>query len=148
LPLSGSDCPGILAARRIGKQHLPGVKVFIAGMVPESMTGPVRKFRPDHVLFLDAAEMRAPPGSIRIIRPSRIEANLVSTHVLPLTVLMDFIAKDTGAKVTLLGIQPVIPGESTGQGIFAKEILDRNLAEVLRALVAIISGSQTYPGLW
>jgi hydrogenase 3 maturation protease len=100
------DRLGLLAAEGVADLHLPGVKVFLAGTVPESMTGPIRRCRPDHVLFLDAAEMGVRPGTVAIVEPERIQATLFSTHVLPLSVLMEFLEKDAHTRVTLIGIEP------------------------------------------
>lgn len=100
------DRLGMYSAQEIEQKHLPGVEVFLAGTVPESVTGPLRRFGPDHVLFFDAADMGARPGTIAVIEPEQIHASLVSTHVLPLTVIMDYVERDSGAGVTLLGIQP------------------------------------------
>jgi hydrogenase 3 maturation protease len=105
-PLLPYDRLGMLAAEAIKGLDLPGVRVFLAGTVPESMTGPIRRFRPDHVLFLDAAEMGAPPGTVAIVEPEGIHATLFSTHVLPLSVLMEFLEKDARTRVTLIGIEP------------------------------------------
>ena len=35
-----------------------------AGPAPENFTGPLRRFRPDLVLLVDAAQMDAEPGTI------------------------------------------------------------------------------------
>ena len=51
--LSPLDCLGMRTAREIEGLGLPGVMVVLAGVLPESMTGPLRLFRPDVVLFLD-----------------------------------------------------------------------------------------------
>ena len=64
-----ADRLGMAAAREIEARHLPGVKVFFAGTVPESITGPIRRYRPEHVLFLDAAEMGERPGTIAVSTP-------------------------------------------------------------------------------
>ncbi|MDD1720029.1 MAG: hydrogenase maturation protease [Methanoregulaceae archaeon] len=104
--LSPVDRLGMDTAREIGKQQIPGVCVFCAGTVPESMTGPLRDFQPDHVIFIDAADMGEEPGTFAIVQPGKIQASLMSTHVLPLSVVMEFVEKDSGAKVTLVGIQP------------------------------------------
>ncbi|MDD1694724.1 MAG: hydrogenase maturation protease, partial [Methanoregula sp.] len=101
-----ADRLGMFAARQIEHNNLPGVKVFLAGTVPESITGPLRRYKPEHVLFLDAAEMGERPGTISVIAPGQIQASLVSTHVLPLSVVMDYIEREIGTGVTLLGIQP------------------------------------------
>ena len=64
---SAVDRLGMEAAREIELMHLPGVRIFFAGTVPESMTGSLREFHPDHVLLLDAADMSSPPGTVAVI---------------------------------------------------------------------------------
>ena len=118
--LSPLDCLGMKTAREIEEMCLPGVKVVLAGLLPESMTGPLRLFRPDVVLFLDAAEMGVRPGTIAIVEPGAIMAALFSVHVLPLSVVMEFVERDLGTEVILLGIQPDTArtrAVSPGQGI-------------------------------
>jgi hydrogenase 3 maturation protease len=104
--LSPVDRLGMVAAREVGNRHLPGVKVFLAGTVPESITGIIRRYKPDHVVVIDSADMGDLPGSVRVVKPKETKATLVASHVLPLSVVMDFIRCDMGAEVTLLGIQP------------------------------------------
>jgi hydrogenase 3 maturation protease len=132
--LSPVDRPGMYAAAKIARLHLPHVKVFPAGTVPESMTGPLREYKPDHVVFLDAAEMGALPGTISIIEPERTKASLVSSHVLPLSVVMEFIAEDTGARVTLLGIQPETSRRDDLHPFRGEELLRRNMAVIIEIL--------------
>ncbi len=124
------DRLGMEAAREIEGMHLLGVRVFFAGTVPESMTGPLREFHPDHVLLLDAADMGNPPGTIAIIDQERIPAGYFSTHALPLSAVMEFIENDSGAAVTLIGIQP---GMTSYDGVLYPEeqaLLHRNLTEL------------------
>lgn len=104
--LSPHDRLGMLAAKEIDGLHLPAVKVFLAGTVPESVTGPVRRYKPDHTVLLDAADMATRPGTVAIVKADEIQARLFSTHALPLSLVMEFLAKDTKAPVTLIGIQP------------------------------------------
>ena len=104
--LNVHDRLGMLAAKEVEGLHLPNVRVFLAGTVPESVTGPIRRFKPDAVLLLDAADMGARPGAVALVEPNEIRATLLSTHALPLSVVMEFLEKDTGARVSLVGIQP------------------------------------------
>ena len=104
--LNVHDRLGMIAAREVDGLHLPSVRVFLAGTVPESVTGPIRRYRPDAILLLDAADMGARPGTVALVEPKEIRANLLSTHALPLSVVMEFLEKDAGARVTLVGIQP------------------------------------------
>jgi hydrogenase 3 maturation protease len=121
------DRLGMFAVREFEQQHLPGVRVFFAGTVPESITGPLRRFQPGHVLFLDAADMGTRPGTIAVIEPERIQARLISTHILPLSVVMDYIEHEIGAGVTLLGIQPDLTGADKDLSAEDLEYLGRNL---------------------
>jgi hydrogenase 3 maturation protease len=124
------DRLGMFSAREIGGHRIPGVNVFFAGTVPESITGPLRRYRPEHVLFLDAADMGARPGTIAIIEPERIHAGVISTHVLPLSVVMDYVERETGTGVTLLGIQPDLTGPDKDLSEEDMAYLGRNLALV------------------
>jgi hydrogenase 3 maturation protease len=125
----------MMVAREHEQQHLPGVRFFLAGTVPESVTGPIRRYQPEHVLFLDAAEMGARPGTIAIIEPEKIHASLLSTHVLPLSVVMDYLERETGARVTLMGIQPDLTGFDKDLSSDDRAFLERNLqmlSQILR----------------
>jgi hydrogenase 3 maturation protease len=110
--LNVRDRLGMLAAKEVDDLHLPTVRVFHAGTVPESVTGPIRRYKPDAIILLDAADMGARPGSVALIQAREVRARLLSTHALPLSVVMEFLAKDTGATVLLVGIQPDMKTES------------------------------------
>lgn len=106
------DRLGMDAARGLRDLQLENLEVLLAGTVPESVTAPIRRFRPDHVILVDAIEMGKPPGTVQIVAPGRVEARFFSTHVLPLPVVMQFLEEDAQAKVTLVGIQPDLANES------------------------------------
>lgn len=114
--LSLADRLGMTAAREIDRQKIPGVQVFLAMTVPENITGALRRYGPDHVLFLDAAEMGERPGTLAIIAPGQVRACFFSTHALPLPVVMEYIEREIGAPVTLLGIQPDKDGKNDMDG--------------------------------
>ncbi len=132
--LNVHDRLGMLAAKEVEGLHLDNLRVFFAGTVPESVTGPIRRFRPDAVVLLDAADMGVRPGSVAIVRPEEVQANLLSTHALPLSVVMEFLAKDTGAKVLLVGIQP----DLTAQGFVPAASEQAGLTRLLVSLFRIL----------
>ncbi len=117
----------MFAAREIEKIYLPEVRIFFAGTLPENVTGPVRRFQPDHVVLIDAADMGVRPGTIAMLKPGKIQANLVSTHVLPLSAVMKFIAHDLKARVTLLGIQPDVSAPGKRLSDIDQDYLNQNL---------------------
>jgi len=133
--LMPSDRLGMLAAREIDRLQLPAARVFYAGTVPESVTGPVRRYRPSHILFLDAADMGARPGAVAVVDPDRVRARLFTTHALPLSVVMEYLGRDTKAGVTLVGIQPEM--EAFGPSPSARE--QAGLTHLVAAIQRILS---------
>ena len=78
--------------------------------------------------------MGARPGHIAVIGPERIQASLISTHVLPLTVVMDYIEREIGTGVTLLGIQPDLTGADKDLSDEDLKYLGRNLLSLSQIL--------------
>jgi hydrogenase 3 maturation protease len=132
--LSLPDRLGMVAAREVEQRGIFGVRVFLAGTVPESITGPLKRFRPDHILFFDAADMGIRPGSIALIEPDQVRASLVFPHALPLTVVMDYLWRETGAGTSLVGIQPDLAHGGGDLSSGDREYLDRNLEELFRII--------------
>jgi hydrogenase 3 maturation protease len=131
------DRLGMIAAREMKNLHLLGTRVFLAGTMPESITGPLREFHPDHVLMIDAADMGVLPGTVAIIQPGRIQASLFSTHALPLSAVMEFIKKDIKTKVTLVGIQP----ENAIEGMDLSDREQDAISGLLATITRILGGN-------
>jgi len=125
-----TDRLGMLAAQEIRSLNLPGLKVFLAGTVPETVTGPIRTFCPDNILLLDAADMGINPGTADVLPSETIGAGLLSTHALPLSIVIEYLEKETGATVTLLGIQPVINSSPSREPIEDQELLAGFIADL------------------
>lgn len=104
--LRGDDSAGLLVAR--GLQHLQSNNLLIidGGPAPENFSSKIKKFNPDLVIFIDAAHMDDPPGTIRWIPLESIDGMSASTHSLPLSILANFLFAELGCDVTVLGIQP------------------------------------------
>src|SRR5512141_839488 len=68
-PLRSDDAAGVLVARRLADSALPrdldSVLVIEAGHAPENATAGLRRFSPQVVLLVDAAEMGVAPGTVR-----------------------------------------------------------------------------------
>jgi hydrogenase 3 maturation protease len=74
--------------------------------MPENLTGEVKRFRPSHVLLVDAAFFNAKPGVVKLVPPEDIGGVAVSTHALPLSMFAEVVQRSVKAKVLLLGVQP------------------------------------------
>ena len=128
------DATGILVARSLLVSRfirdLETVLVMDAGHAPENGTSQLRRFEPDVVLLIDAAEMGEQPGTIRLIEMDEIEGMSASTHSLPLSMLAKYLELELNCQVVLVGIQP----ESTevGDGITHK--VQQAVSEIVSAL--------------
>jgi len=76
------------------------------GPAPENITATLRSFHPDLVIFLDAAHMGEPPGTILWVELETIDGMSASSHSLPLSILAEFIELELNCPVLVLGIQP------------------------------------------
>lgn len=79
------------------------MKVVNCGMYPEHFVYLSRDF--DRVILIDAVQMGLPAGETRIIPKNMLAKSAISTHNLPLYLLIDFLEKD-GKEVIFIGIQP------------------------------------------
>ncbi|MHC1739591.1 MAG: hydrogenase 3 maturation endopeptidase HyCI [Anaerolineaceae bacterium] len=106
--LNGDDAAGNqVAAKLMALSGLPAhFFVINAGSLPENASGPLRRFKPGLVIFVDAANFGGEPGQIQWLDETKIGGMSASSHTLPLTVLGQFLASELDCKVEYLGIQP------------------------------------------
>lgn len=105
--LCGDDAAGMLVAPLIrAEAERAGALVAECSTAPENFSGVVRRYRPDALFLVDAADMGLAPGSIRIIPETEIAGASVSTHMMPLKFLLGYLKQETGCSCSLIGIQP------------------------------------------
>jgi hydrogenase 3 maturation protease len=105
--LRGDDAVGVEIARRLRRRiSNPNCQVIEAGPAPENFTSTLRQRRPKLVLIIDAAQMEAPPGTVRWLTPAELAELPAATHALPLDLFARFIQQELGCQVALIGIQP------------------------------------------
>ncbi len=104
--MHGDDAAGVLAARALMPLGSDRLLVIDAGPAPENITGILRRFEPDFILLIDAADMGEAPGAVRWIEGQDAEGISGATHSLPLNMLARYLTEELGCEVTLLGIQP------------------------------------------
>ncbi len=89
------------------KGKLPeNIRVYNGCAAPENFTGEIKRFTPDTLLIIDAADFSLPPGSVRTIDLKDISGAAFSSHMLPIKIMVDYLEKETGCKTILIGIQP------------------------------------------
>ncbi len=114
--------------------------VIDAGPAVENCTGLLRRFGPDLVLLIDAAQMDEAPGAVRWLSWEETDGLSASTHTLPPRVLAQYLTSELGCEVALLGIQPAdttigAPLSPTAQA--AVQSVTQALAELLEDLALV-----------
>lgn len=129
----GDDGAGIALARRLRRRWRSSkrFRAIDVGLTPENSIAAVRRYDPSHILLVDAADMGLLPGSVRIIEKENVSGLTISTHGLSLSLIADYFEKEIGAKVTLIGIQPLKVGP-------AKRVSEP-VAESIDSLESILS---------
>lgn len=106
-PLRGDDGAGpALAQRLVARLTDEALLILDAGPAPENCLGPIVRFRPDVVLFLDVAQGGGAPGDLVWLRPDEADSLGLGTHGLSLEMLAGYLSAETGATVHVLGIEP------------------------------------------
>jgi hydrogenase 3 maturation protease len=98
----GDDGIGTHLAARF--KH-PDWLVLNCGTAPENFTGVVKKTKPATLVVVDAADMKLEPGEFRRLTRDRIRSSGIGTHMLPLYLLMDYLAESAG-EIVMIGVQP------------------------------------------
>jgi len=106
--MNGDDGAGVRVVRELAARMAatPGVLLIDGGTAPENFTGPIRRFRPDLVVEIDAAHQDRPAGTLAWIDWRDADGMSASTHTLPPSVLASFLSADIGCHVALIGVQP------------------------------------------
>lgn len=106
-PIRTDDFVGVKIVQGLQGKVSEKVCLIECETVPESFMQEIVDFKPSHVLLIDAAVLELEPGETRLIFPEQVtEFPTITTHVLPLTVFCEYIAKMTDAKIALLLIVP------------------------------------------
>lgn len=102
----GDDGVGPYIADKL-VQSSSDMVVFDCGVVPENYTSVVKKNKAKVVVLIDAVEMNLKPGQIRRIKEQSIGVMHISTHGIPLSVLIKYL-KEFVDEVVCIGIQPQV----------------------------------------
>ena len=142
--LNGDDAAGVLVARRLAKQQRAGgneprpasisLLVVEGAHAPENCTGAIRRFAPDLVLLVDAADMGDPPGTIRWLDWHEAVGLDASTHSLPASMVARYLVGELSCEVALIGIQ--VQDTSLGAGISPP--VRRAIRSVSRGLAVLL----------
>jgi hydrogenase 3 maturation protease len=138
-PAKGDDAAGILCAQELkklmGGKARSRLKILLGHETPENATGEIRRFRPDLVLILDAAQGRYKPGTTFIAGKNQIEDDTVSTHMISLGLLVAYLEETIACKVMVLGIQPLNLGLGENVSLPVRRTVEKLAAYIARVFL-------------
>jgi hydrogenase 3 maturation protease len=108
----GDDAAGICAARMVMERGLPWIRVFLCGVLPENHIAPLRQSPPERLLIIDAADFGGEPGDIRLLGIRDVAGAVLSSHGIPLGVLLASFEEKTCIRI--IAIQPMYTGLREG----------------------------------
>jgi hydrogenase 3 maturation protease len=102
--LKGDDGLGPLVCKKLeGKIN---AELIDAGTVPENYIQSIIKKKPQALLIIDAADFNASPGTIKILKPERLDSFIASTHILSPRIFIDMICRSVEVNVYFIAVQP------------------------------------------
>ena len=106
-PFRRDDFVGVEIVRNLQNKVSESVFLIEAETVPESFIDPITKFKPTHILIIDAGLLNQKPGTSKLADHKQLmRKTSISTHTLPLRIFCDYLTATTGAKISLLVVQP------------------------------------------
>ena len=152
--LNGDDAAGALVAQgllkrqRAGRSDAPrpvpfSLFVIEAAHAPENCTGAIRRFAPDLVILVDAAEMGDPPGTTRWLDWRDTAGLDASTHALPPSMVARYLAAELSCGVAMIGIQ----AQDTSLGAPVSPPVRRAIRSVSRELTELLLGAPHQAGV-
>ena len=106
-PIRMDDFVGVKIAQNLRGKVSEKVYLIECETVPESFIQQIMDFDPTHILLLDAAILGLRPGDSKLVKPEQLtNFPAFSTHMLPLRIFCEYIAKTTKVNIALLLIEP------------------------------------------
>lgn len=114
----GDDAVGPYIADKL-KSKKVDFEIVDSGTTPENYTSVVKKLKPHILIIIDAIDMDLKPGDIRRVDKEKIGVMHISTHGIPLSVLINYLQRSI-RNIILLGIQP-----KKMQGSLSKKVREK-----------------------
>lgn len=106
-PIRTDDYVGLKIVENLRGKVPETVCLLECETVPENYLLDIEKFKPTHVLLVDAAFLELKPGEASLVDAERMmDYSAISTHALPLKIFCEHLKKATNAKIGLLLIEP------------------------------------------
>ncbi len=122
--LRHDDGVGQSIIKRLNKCAGDTITVVDCKDVPENYTSYVKRFKPTHIILIDAVDFGANPGDVDIFEIQDIESIGITTHKASLTVMANYLLQETAARIFVIGIQPANSSFGIGLSLDVKKAVD------------------------
>jgi len=113
---NGDDAIGPYVADKLKQEDLDEFLILDCSTVPENFTSLVKKNNPTNLIIIDATDMGLSSGEMRRISKDMIGSMHVSTHNIPLSILVSYLEHYV-KNVFIIGIQPENMDGSMGEEV-------------------------------
>jgi len=127
--LRGDDAAGSIIAEKLNERGVS--RAFDCGGVPENFVVQMERYLPCDILFVDAVDFGAEPGTVGFFGGEKSLPQSVSTHSAGLSPLMDFLSAGGATTCWVLAIQPA----DVGYGADLSEPVSRAVEEIVASPV-------------
>jgi len=103
----GDDGIGPYIANQLKNEESNDFCILDCGTIPENFTYVVKKHDPKNLVFVGVVELYLDPGKFGIVPKEKIGVMHISTHGMPLSVLIEYLEQYV-KNIFLVGIQPKI----------------------------------------
>jgi len=103
------DYVGSAVIELLEEKNFPeNIKLINAGPVPEAVTATIKRFEPQYLIIVDAAQMEEEPGTIRIFSEKNVDsAYMITPHKVSMKMYTQYLKHFLkGLKTVFIGIQP------------------------------------------
>ena len=135
---SGRTMRRHLLCRTTGKRIKDNLLLIAGSTAPENFTGVIKDFAPDKLFIVDAAYVGGLPGEVKVIPAAEISGVSFSTHMLPLPVMLKYLAAELPCDVIFIGIQP----KSTEHGLVMSEEVKRETERLAEDFAAFLAAAE------
>ena len=112
----GDDGAGIEFVERLkSKKEFQKSQFIIAGRNPENHLEAILNYKPQVVVFVDAAHSNNEPGGVKYFTEDEIEQTDFSTHAFSINIVKNYLLKNQKMDFIFIGIQPL--STSLNEGI-------------------------------
>lgn len=121
----GDDGAGIEFVERLkSKKEFQKSRFIIAGRNPENHLETILNYKPQVVVFVDAAHSNIEPGSVKFFTEKEISQTDFSTHAFSINIVKNYLLKNQQMDFIFIGIQPLSTSLNEGLSQTIKSKLD------------------------